>query len=125
MSIFLRGLLIGVSFFTFWYVVRKIRKSQMQIEDTVFWVVFVFAIFMMGAFPGLVFFFAHIIDIDAPVNFVFLSIIFILLLKTFFQSVKISQMENRLTTLVQKIALSEMQILEDVTPETKEGENDK
>jgi len=106
MSIFLRILLLVVSFFTFWYVVRKIRKSQMQIEDTVFWLGFVFVISMLGAFPSIGIFFAYLIGFDSAVNFIFLCIIFVLLIKCFFQSIQISQLENKIKSLSQRMGLN-------------------
>ena len=105
MSIFLRILLLVVSFFTFWYVVRKIRKSQMQIEDTVFWLGFVFVIFMLGAFPAMGIFFADLVGVDSPVNFIFLCIIFVLLIKCFFQSIQISKLDSQVKALSQRVAL--------------------
>ena len=44
---------------------------------------------------------------QAPVNFVFLVIIFILLIKAFMQTIEHSQLENKLNDLAQKIAIDE------------------
>ena len=51
MNVFFRVLLIVVSLFFFWYVLRKIRKSQLQIEHSIFWVMLslifiIFSIFL-------------------------------------------------------------------------------
>jgi hypothetical protein len=49
----------------------------------------------------------NIIGMQAPVNFVFLVIIFILLIKAFMQTIEHSQLEDKLNHLAQKIAIDE------------------
>ena len=105
MPILLRVVLLVVSFLTFWYVVRKIRKSQFQIGDSVFWVFFFLLIFGLGAFPSVGVFFSTLLGFDSPVNFILVAIIFVLLLKIFLQSFQISQLDNKIKTLSQRIAL--------------------
>ncbi|MCL1864162.1 MAG: DUF2304 domain-containing protein [Defluviitaleaceae bacterium] len=104
-SIPIRVLLLLVSFFTLWYTMRKIRKSQMQIEDTVFWVCFFWFVLFLAIFPSVGVWFASMLGIYSPVNFVFLIFIFILLLKIFFQSIKISQLDKKIKSLTQRIAV--------------------
>ena len=109
MSPLLRINLIVVCFFTLWYVVRKIRKSQMQIGDTVFWVLFALFLLAMSLFPAIGWLGASLLGIGSTVNFVLLSIIFLLLLKLFWMSMQISHMENKLIEIVQHIALSKVE----------------
>ena len=109
MTLFLRLLLLSISFFTFWYVTRKIRKSQMQIEDSVFWFGFMFILSMLGAFPGIGIYISDVIGFYSPINFVFLSVIFVLLIKCFFQSIKLSQLENKIKLLSQRIAIDKFE----------------
>jgi len=106
MSLLLRVNLILVCLFTLWYVIRKIRKSQVQIGDTVFWVCFAVYLFILSIFPALGMYAANLLGIDSTVNFVFLSIIFVLLAKLFWMSIQVSQMEGKIIELVQYIALS-------------------
>ena len=40
MSIILRVILIIASLLTILYMMRKIRQSKVQIEDSIFWVIF-------------------------------------------------------------------------------------
>ena len=108
MGIFLRGTLLVVSFFTFSYVVHKIRKAQFQIGDSVFWVFFFLLVFILGAFPAVGVFFADLLGFYSPVNFILVSVIFIMLIKIFFQSFQISQMESKIKALSQRIALEGM-----------------
>ncbi|MEG0770496.1 MAG: DUF2304 domain-containing protein [Clostridia bacterium] len=105
MTILLRIILILVSLFTVFYMLRRIRKSQMNIEDTVFWMVFAFGLLLFSIFPSLADVLAKLLGVGSTVNFLFLSIIFLLLIKQFLMTIKISNLETKLKTLVQKIAI--------------------
>ena len=58
----------------FW-ILRKIRKSQVRIEDSVFWLLFSLGLILLSLFPQLASWAANLIGVVSPVNFVFLSII--------------------------------------------------
>ena len=51
MSIMLRTALIVISLLTLWYTARKIRKAQLQIEDSIFWMAFPAALVILSVFP--------------------------------------------------------------------------
>lgn len=105
MSAILRGLLVLVSLFFFAYIVRKIRKAQLQIEYAIFWVGFSLLLIIMSLFPNAVYSLTKLFGMQAPVNFVFLMIIFILLLRTFAMSLKLAQLEEKIKNLVQQVAI--------------------
>ena len=52
MSIMLRTALIVISLLTLWYTARKIRKAQLQIEDSIFWMAFPAACFPRYCYLG-------------------------------------------------------------------------
>lgn len=105
MSIALRIILVVVCILTCAYTLRKIRKSQMQIEDSLFWIIISAGLVVISVLPDLASFFSHVFGIGATVNFVFLVMIFLLLIKVFLMSLKMSQMEDRIKKLVQRIAI--------------------
>lgn len=105
MSLVLKIILAVMSVIACIYALRKIRKSQLRIEDALFWIIISIMLVIISVFPGLAEFFAGIIGIEAPSNFVFLVMIFLLLVKTFSLSIKLSQTEERLKNLVQKTAI--------------------
>lgn len=107
MSYYLRGLILAASIVTLFYVLRRIRKSQLQLQDSLFWVFLSFVFVIMGAFPQIVYAATRLFGFQAPVNLIFLVIISILLLKVFLSSIKISQLENKLEQLVQELAIDE------------------
>ena len=117
-----RVLLLLVSFFTVWYAMRKIRKSQMQIQDTVYWIGFFGLVLILAVFPGLGIWLAELIGFYSPINFVFLFIIFALLIKIFFQSIQISQLDKKIKSLTQRMALDRTANKTEECSETKRYE---
>lgn len=107
MSIYLRILLIIISILTGYYVLRRIRYAQLKIEDSIFWMAVSFFLILLSTFPSIAIKLSILIGIESPANFVFLVVIFILLIKVFMMSVKMSQNENKIETLTQHIAILE------------------
>ena len=107
MSVYLRGILLAASIFTCIYMVRKIRRSQVQVMDMLFWVGISAVLILMGAFPSIAIAFSRLLQFDSPANFVFLVIIFLIMFRCFLMSVKISRMEDRLQTLAEEMAIRE------------------
>ena len=105
MSWMLRAILILTSVLTCFWILRKIRKSQVRIEDSVFWLLFSLGLILLSLFPQLASWAANLIGVVSPVNFVFLSIIFVLMLKLFLLSIKTSQQEHKLQSFVQNYAI--------------------
>ena len=102
MSIMLRTALIVISLLTLWYTARKIRKAQLQIEDSIFWMAFPAALVILSAFPGIATWAAKMLGVQSPVN-----VIFILIVKIFSLSLRISQLDAKIRTLTQEIAIRE------------------
>lgn len=107
MSAAIRALLIISSLFTVAYILRKIHKSQMRIQDSVFWVVFSFVILFMAIFPGIVISIAGLLGIASPVNLVFLVFIFFAYIKIFAMTIRIAVLESKIRSLSYEIALQE------------------
>ena len=109
----MRLLMMVGSFLTLCFVLSRIRKSKMQIDDTIFWLAFSFALLVLGIFPEIAFWCSRKLGFEAPINFVYLIVIFLLLLKQFSMAVKISQMDNQIRILTQRIALNQESIEHD------------
>ena len=106
MTVELRIILIVVSCFTAALMLRRIRRSKVRIEDSVFWIVLSFIILIFSIFPQVVDACANALHIYLTTNFLFLFFIFVLLVKLFTQSVTVSQLETKLDRLVQEQALA-------------------
>jgi len=123
MNILLRILLSVVSIIVLFFVLRKIKKSQVHIENTIFWILFMFGLVIVSIFPGIVVFISNLIGIDSPANFVFLCIIFLLLLKLFNLSLHLSKLQYQIQQLSQIIALEKSGIKESKQFSTSEIKN--
>lgn len=104
--LFFATLLVG-ALLTFWFVLRKIRKAEVTIADSTFWFLFALSLVLMGVFREIPFFFADIFDIESPVNFVFMYVIAVLVLREFYTTVEVSQLRAKIRNLVQNEALAE------------------
>lgn len=107
MTTTLRVLLVLVSVTTMFLMIRKIRQSKIQIESAVFWLVLSLVLVVFSIFPGVADFAAHCLGIYSTANFLFLFAIFVLIVKVFYMTIHISQLETRIKELVQQMALEE------------------
>lgn len=107
MTTTLRVALILVSFGTFFLMIRKIRQARIQIESALFWIFLSMLLVIYSLFPPVADFCAKVLGIYATTNFLFLFAIFILIVKVFYMTIHISQLETRVKDLVQKVALEE------------------
>ena len=105
MTVILRCVLIVVSILLTFFVLKKIRQSKVEIEDSIFWVMFALMMVVFSIFPGLADILSDFVGTYSTSNFIFMFVIFILLVKVFFLSLKISQLESRVTELIQQLAL--------------------
>lgn len=105
MSIALRVSLIVGSLLILFFVMRRIRKSGLEIADSIFWLLISAALIVIAVFPQIAYWASDLLGFDAPVNFVFCCGIVVLLVRTFTQDQKICQLKKKLTTLTQSEAL--------------------
>lgn len=108
MTMTLRVALILVSVGTLFLMMRRIRQSKMQIESAVFWIVLALVLVVFSLFPTVADFAAHCLGIYSTANFLFLFAIFVLIVKVFYMTIHISQLEMKIKELVQQMALDEM-----------------
>lgn len=106
----LRLLLVVGSLFTVVFVLGRIRRAKIQIEDSIFWFAFSAVLLLLSIFPELAYWAAGTLGMQAPINVVYLGIIFLLILKVFFMTLRLSQMDSKLKALAQKVALNEEKI---------------
>lgn len=106
-SLPIRVLLILGSLATMLFMLRRIRKSQVQIEDTLFWLLFGAGILIISIWPGIIYTIAYALGFQSPMSMVYLLMIFVLLIKQFFMTLRISQLDSKLRSLTQKVALNQ------------------
>ena len=103
MSGYIRVLLIIGACSLMLFMLKKIRQSKLKIEYVIF--CFSSVLVLMGIFPKVVSKISGILGFQSPVNMVFLIIIFILIVKLFFNTLQISALENKVDSLAQQIAI--------------------
>ncbi len=105
MSLVLRVILFISSVLTCMYISRKLRKSKIQIMDTVFWFGLSAIFVIFAIFPQTVSLISELIGFKAPVNFVFLVMIFLLFIRCFLLSIRVSWLDERIKNLTEELAI--------------------
>lgn len=106
----IRICLIVGSLLTAFYILRRVRLAKVQIEDTLFWLFFSAVLLILALFPGIAYHAAYLMGFQSPINFVYIVIIFLLLAKQFFMSIRISQLDSKVRILTERVALNEEKV---------------
>lgn len=107
MSLQLRFFLILFSILFFSFVLMYIRKSKMSLDSAALWVLWSLGVVFIAFFPEIITWISHILGIAAPINSVFLIMIFLLYALVFFAYIKVSLLEEKLKNLIQKLGMEE------------------
>ncbi|MDO5136627.1 MAG: DUF2304 domain-containing protein [Eubacteriales bacterium] len=105
MSEILRFLLFFAALATGGWILFKIRKLQIKMQDAIFWVVFAVILFVLGIFPEICYWLTDRLGIMSPANLIFLVVIFLLMEKIFTLSIIVSQLEEKVSVLSAELAL--------------------
>lgn len=105
MSDTLRVLLFFAALVTVGWILYKIRKLQVKMQDAIFWIVFAGILLIMGIFPQVCYWLTGVLGIMSPANLIFLVVIFLLIEKIFTLSIIVSQLEEKISVLSAEIAL--------------------
>lgn len=109
MSVVLRAGLIIVSLLTLIFITRKVRKSQIRLEDSLFWFIVALVLLTISIFPEIIFGLSRFAEVESPANLVFLCFIFILLILGFNLSVRTSQTDTKLKEITQQLAIEKFE----------------
>ncbi len=110
MSLLMRIVLIAGSLVTAGFILYKIRKSKVRIEDSIFWLLFSAVLLILSVFPEIAIWLSSLLSFQSPINCVYLIIIAVLIIKLFSLSARLSQMESKMTALAQNVAINEYEI---------------
>ncbi|MGN0308762.1 MAG: DUF2304 domain-containing protein [Lachnospiraceae bacterium] len=105
MSYTLRMVLLLGALLTAGWIFRKIYKCKVKLGDAIFWFCMALLLGVLGVAPEIAYICTRLLGIQAPVNFIFLFILAVLIVKLFTLSIKVSQMEDKITTLSAELAL--------------------
>lgn len=105
MTITLRILLACVSLITLIFVTKKVRDSKIKLEDSLFWFIFAVLLLIVSIFPQIFEALASIAGVYSTSNFVFLFFIFVLLIKCFTLTLRVSQLDTKVKEIAQQLAI--------------------
>lgn len=121
MSMILRMLLLIAAVVTVFWILHKIRKFKVKMEDAIFWMVFAVILLILGAFPELSYALTDMLGMVSPANLIFLVIIFLLLEKVFTLSILVSQLEEKVSVLSAEVALRSHAVKEEANGKGEES----
>ena len=82
-----------VSFITFIFIIFKIRKTGLNIEDAIVWIIWAIFLLVLSVFPQLAVFASQLLGFQAMSNFLFVVFIFFLYIMLFTQTIQISKLK--------------------------------
>lgn len=107
MELQLRLILIFASVVCFIFIIKRIKKSRMRIDDAIFWILTSVFFLLMAVFPAVPIYVADLIGIESPANLVFLTVFGLMFVKLFALSTLLSIEVEKRNQLVRYIALLE------------------
>lgn len=108
-SVQLQVILIIGCLFTYWYIIRKIKKSNVRIDDIIIWIIGLFILLIFSLFPNIPALLTQLIGVEAAVNTIFFIVIFFLFMMVFLLTVKVSQLQEKIKDLTHQLALASKQ----------------
>lgn len=107
MSIQQQLFFLFVSIATVVYIILKIRKNKMNIDDSIVWIVWSGALLIFSIFPNFAARLAHLFGFLSTSNFILSLFVFFLYIIVFAQNNKISLLNQKNKELIQKLSLKE------------------
>ena len=112
--------LFGVSLATLIYVLYNVVKDKMNIHYAMIWIIWSIGIVIISIFPEIIYFISNMIGIQTPVNTVFLVMIFLLYILSFYVNMKLSRHNSDIINLSYEIAVLKKR-LEELEKENHHG----
>lgn len=107
MSLTLRIILVICSAISFIFCIRRIKQAKMKVTNSVVWMLGSLALIIMALFDKSVAWLSTKLGFMAPVNFVFLVLIAFLLIQSFIDNIRITELNEKIKDLNHYIALKE------------------
>lgn len=105
LTLSLRIVLIVCATLVLLFIVRRIKKSKIDVMDSIFWLFFSLSFVVLALFPQMASFFAGLLGFQASANFVFVYVIAALLMRDFSNKAKIAMLRKKVEDLIQEVAL--------------------
>ena len=120
MNLQLQVVFFTVSFITLVWVIREIRKHQMNIDDSIIWIIWALFLLVLSIYPNLAIFISRKMGFISASNFILSLFIFFLYIILFFQTISMSGLKEKNKELIQKLSIKEYESKQ----KDQEGEDD-
>jgi hypothetical protein len=106
----LQIILIIASSAFFVYIFNMVRIKRLELRYALTWILTSFSFIILSVFPGVLRFVSKVLHIKEPVNTLFLSIIFFLIVIIFTLTLALSRNANRVKTLIQEVGIIKLEL---------------
>ncbi len=107
MELKLQMVFILASIITFIFVIKKIQKHGLNIEDSIVWILWAILLLIISIFPQIPTWISNELGFMSTSNFIFCLFIFFLYIMLFTQTAQISKLKEKQKELIQKLSLKE------------------
>lgn len=107
MEIKLQMVFILASIITFIFVIKKIQKHGLNIDDAIVWILWAIFLLVISIFPQIPTWISNKLGFMSTSNFIFCLFIFFLYIMLFTQTAQISKIKEKQKELIQKLSLKE------------------
>lgn len=108
MSIVARILLFLLALIVLGYILHKIRKKRVHIYYAIYWTFFAIILLVISIFPEIYIWIAGLCGIKVPVHLLLMGICILLMVKLFNDTLRLSDLEKKVESLTQEIALRDV-----------------
>jgi hypothetical protein len=106
----LQIILIFFSGLSMFFLIKMIRKFQLELKYALLWLVLNSTIFVLASYPPLLLNLARLLNIEIPVNALFLFGILISMLIMFSLTVALSRSSHKIKTLSQEVGILKKEV---------------
>lgn len=107
MEIKLQLFFIFASLGTFIFVIQKIRKTGLNIDDSLGWILWSLILLVLSIFPQISYWISSRLGFMSTSNFILCLFIFFLYIMVFSQQIEISKLREKQKELIQKLSIKE------------------
>lgn len=107
MGLKLQMFFIIASILTFIFVIKKIQKHGLNIDDAIVWILWSIVLLIVSVFPSIPTWISKELGFMSTSNFIFCLFIFFLYIMLFNQTTQISKLKEKQKELVQKLSIKD------------------
>ena len=107
MGLKLQMFFVIASVLTFIFVIKKIQKHGLNIDDAIVWILWSIVLLIVSVFPSIPTLISKKLGFMSTSNFIFCLFIFFLYIMLFNQNAQISKLKEKQKELIQKLSINE------------------